>query len=616
MPTDIRYAKNLLWIQQTRDASQLATRVYSRGAPQDGTYPTMADAIWPVTAINGAVVKLGPDATGEPIFYPRQLDHLFARKWGTLAHWKVLATNEPAQEVTLEDVPDGLAVGNYLNFRRGGVCLPPGVALLYLDHPDAHDQEDSPKRPWARVIDRPDVPPVDNLVPNAFLEQWSGGVPVGWEVVSSIVTQSEDDRFSRFGRRAAKVFCSGAGAHWPAAGIRTAWIPVQPRAERPHFTAQVALHVTLGRVRIEVEVDYDGTGGTGAFGSTIVIPDPGLPVSFEPNPGPTVRANVVRQNNQALHFGVGGLNLWDDPKIGAAKRVRIWVVREKSDETTEFYIDAAQLTNTATGAPTIYDRRGSNTLWHAAIWELAGFSLPLYDYDYQPLDRYRAEPAQYRHEMLVEGMTLPVHDAEQEIHHDTRVEQIEQDPRSTHARVSRVRVTTRPKDLTRLIERRPVPRSINVARDFIGDPSAPAGSPGGGLSGFRVTRLINPDLDGQDYELVEWDHNDPVQADGGATYSLVISSTVGGALATRNPTHEYDGANSLSRIGSYRAPITIGSPATHPYRVNVYKGLLQQGGTTIQTHEATPAEGGAHYVPNDPGGPLGSQAFGAHKFGG
>jgi hypothetical protein len=119
----LRFGREIRSIARELDGHELYTRAIPTGAELDGFRWTMANHRWEVIDINGAVVQLGPDIIGDPIFYEDQLNGLFARKYGSWAQWKVVDTFLATQEIELVDGPDTLAVGDYIQFRTGGICL-------------------------------------------------------------------------------------------------------------------------------------------------------------------------------------------------------------------------------------------------------------------------------------------------------------------------------------------------------------------------------------------------------------------------------------------------------------------------------------------------------------
>src|SRR5919108_3435938 len=116
LPALLNYRKNVRSVQRELDAREIVTRAYPQGAAEDGYHLTMADARWRVSGINTNRVWLEADAGGSPIRWDDQLNGLYARKWSTTAQWLVSDTDLATQSITLEDVPDTLLVGDYIQF--------------------------------------------------------------------------------------------------------------------------------------------------------------------------------------------------------------------------------------------------------------------------------------------------------------------------------------------------------------------------------------------------------------------------------------------------------------------------------------------------------------------
>jgi hypothetical protein len=585
----LTYRKNIRSIEREIDAREIATRVFPQGAAEDGYHMTMADHRWEVVAISGATVQLAGDLGGDPIRFERQVDGLYARKYPTTAQWLVESCDPATQEITLEDVPDTLVVGDYIQFRQGGVCMgQPGAEFVYLDRPTA---QDSYGGVWEAVTEREDIPPIDNLVPNAWMEEWEAadppsypaGRPTGFFQVPgavSTLSQSSAAAFRQFGHYSARVQALIELHATYDPGIETDWIDVHPTAERPYFSFQAAFFIVQSVLRMEIDVDLAGDGS-----EIVRVPDPSLAVVEETSGKSGVRSNVFRKLNVWTFAGIGGINLWDDPAIGAAKRVKLRICRDELG-VMDFYLDAMQITNTAAGHETWYDRLASNALWHAANDALERRGEPIARYAVHPLDLYREDPDAFAFDELFEGGRVRVRDVPLGIDVAARVQSLRRDLTDDGMNVTDLELTNRPRMLTRQINPSARPRTPVDVRPSIGDVGTP--TPGGALSGLRVSLLINPDSDGQDYELLEWDHNQVVQADVAARFTLTISSTIGGSIeAGRNPKLEEDGSSDVARYGAVRVPVTRGVKGVDTYRVNVYTVELLDGAVSAGTYQTS-----------------------------
>src|SRR5687768_7074274 len=157
-PAFLNYKKNVRSIERELDARELITRAFPKGAAEDGYHLTMADHRWEVVGINAAQVWLGDDAGGSPIRFDDQLNGLYARKFGTTAQWLVTDSSVTPQKITLQDTPDTLQVGDYIQFRDSD-----GNDLVYLDRPAS---QASYGGVWEGIVEREDIPNVDNLHSN------------------------------------------------------------------------------------------------------------------------------------------------------------------------------------------------------------------------------------------------------------------------------------------------------------------------------------------------------------------------------------------------------------------------------------------------------------------
>jgi hypothetical protein len=587
----LTYRRNIRNIEREIDAREIATRVYPKGAAEDGYHMTMADHRWEVAAINGATVQLWGDLGGDPIRFERQLDGMYARKYPTTAQWRVLSCDPDTQEITLEDEPDTLSVGDFIQFRQGAICIgQPGADLVYLDRPSA---QDSYGGIWESVVEREDIPPIDNLVPNAWMEEWGtpdvvfpDGIPLGFGIVPgahSYIERIATEAYRQFGHYSVRVSVPGVELGATAdPGIETDWIPVHPTAERPHFSFQAAFWIARSVLRMEIDIDLAGDAS-----EIVTVPDPSLTVVEETSGKAGVRSNVFRKLNVWTFAGIAGINLWDDPAIGAAKRVKLRIARDEL-AAMDFYLDAVQITNTPAGHETWYDRLASNALWHAANDELERRGEPLARYAVHPVDLFREDPDAFQFDELFRGGRVRVRDIPLGIDVAARVQSLRRDLTSDGQVVSDLELTNRPRMLTRQINPSVRPRTKVDVRPTIGDVGTP--TPGGALSGLRVSLLLNPDSDGQDYELLEWDHNQVVEDDVASRFTLNISSTVEGVIVTgRDPKLEADGTDTIDRFGAMRVAVTLGDQ-DDTYRVNVYTVTLMDGSVSAGTYQTSRAD--------------------------
>lgn len=573
----LNYRSNLASIERLVDPRPQATRVWPQGADLEGISWDMGDALWEVGDVTGNECTLLPDPGGNPIEWDGQLDELYVEKEASTAHWKIQQTFADGQLLVLEDVPDGLEPGDLVHIRRGPIC--PGAPLrrlLYMDRPDS-------KATWGiieKVLPVPNVPPVDNIMPNPFFQEWEeidlGGEPLTlprfWNVDSmAFFTRVDDEQLAKYGDFAAELFIGPFGPaveHW---GAFSDWIPFRPTAERQFLVLQTSFVLTLGIINIYLEIDTVGDGS-----NIIQIPD---------QSGERATSARLNERVETLQIVDQSTNVWE---LGA-KRFR--VVAEVADP-TEFIVrinlDAMQVLQASAPAEAFYDRRASNALWHAAIQYLLDNGEPRQSYDIEILDHFRHDSELYPFLRIEYGTPVRVRDNPLDVDVDTRVVDVQRDFR--RGRNTRVQLSNAQPSYTRRTVAA-VPRRVRTPAPVPRLASA-AGTPDGHLSGIRVELLINPDLDGQDYEEVRWDHTQAVQ-DGG--YTLNIRSTIGGALATgRDPRLESGGGDAVERVGSFRAAVTIGSEGAGTYRVNVYHLELVKGATAMP--EIPASRDGDYYV--------------------
>jgi hypothetical protein len=593
MPSELAlltYGRKIRSVERDLDARQLATRIFPRGGDEDGFHFTMADHRWEVAAVDGPWVTLAPDADGPPIRFPDQLNGLLATKYPTSAAWRVIATDEVGQRVELEDVPDTLEAGDHVQFRQGGICQPTAGDLVYLDRPPALATYAGI---WEGVHDRVDIPPVNNLAPNPWFEEWittfnhPNGRPVDWSnrqgFIISPFEQVSAEAFRRFGHYSVGV---GFGGFNPFAGIESSWIDVHPTAARPYFSVQASFFIVSGVVALELVLDLAGDGST-----TITVPDPALPVVEEPRGRADVRSNEFRKAGIWTEAGIGGLDFWDDPEWGAVQRVRIRLRRGAADEAARFYLDAVQFTQEHAGVGVWHDRLASNALWHAANDALEHRGEPLATYSVRPLDLFREDPAAFRHDELVRGSRVRVRDVPLGIDVTTRIEEISRDLTETGQVVTAIELANQSPALTRQLQRTPRPRTEIEAREAVGGPDDE--DTGGALSGLRVTLIEDGTGSGPDLEVLEWAHNQVIEEDVASRFHLEIRSTIEGLVADDVDPKDEDGfAAATPRYGAYQVPVQLGFEGTDAWRVNVYTVQLYDGAVLAATYQTSR---GAYY---------------------
>ena len=563
----LRYRRNTRSLRRTLDWTRLATRVWPKGADVDGLAFSIADALWEITAIDTAENRV--TLADDPFAFTGQMDGYWVRRYGDAVLIRVVTTEVP-NEMILETVED-LSVGDFVQFRDP--CTMGDV--LYLENPAA-------KALWGLwdppdAVERTDLPPVDNFGPNPFFTVWDTGLPVSWGAVgAAVISQNTESLYTQKGGSSAHVVAAADGE-----GIESGWFSVVPTERRPYFTLQESIFVVAGAVRLELDADLDGAGG-----DVVTFPDA------------SETAYTTKRNIWVEDVALAGIDLYS---IGA-KRVRIRVVAQGASG-AEWYQDAVQLTQTAGGVDAWYDRFASNELWHAGNLHLAGYSNPLATYDHRPVDRFRTDPAAFPFDKFVLGGNAIVHDADLGVDVLTRLIEIQQELTPDRVAESTVRLSNQPPALTRLLQaesqrsgvRLVAGPTTGVGTGSVGTtPPPPGATAGGAISNLAATFSGGGSGIGVD---ISWSHNDAVQTDGSARFTIDITRTVReltpfgpgsgpDSLAIgRNPKLEAGGSDAQPNIGGYQDTAWgEGSAAAgDPLLMIVYTLALKDSGTVVST---------------------------------
>lgn len=380
--------KDLEGITRTEDSSEQSTRVIPRGADEDGFHATMAEARWRVAAITGSDVELeDPDGGEDPIAFDDQLNGLYVQKTNgsfTLITDTVLST----QTVTLASVA-AMSVGDYVKIRADSA----GGQLTYLEAP----ADKTAYGLITRVLDRPEVPSVVNLVKNPTLKDWSAGLPTDWSAVATpTVTETTTANRWRTGGKSARVETNTDGE-----GIVSASMAVAPSTAKPYFAAYLALYLVSGRVRVELVTN-----------AGLVLPN-----------GTTDGKSFSSETGTWIELGVSGLDL----NALSATELTLRIVQDGAG-TADFYVDAAQLTQTATHQ-VFMAGAGPNKLWAEANRALVNRSVPLVQIGLRMVDVHRFNPVLFpaAREEIVLGGAVRVKDARVSLDYSTRFVEIKRD---------------------------------------------------------------------------------------------------------------------------------------------------------------------------------------------
>ncbi|MGE4191687.1 MAG: hypothetical protein AB7G12_17515, partial [Thermoanaerobaculia bacterium] len=410
-----RYNRNLNATRRGLDVTGQPSRVLPVGMDVEGRRFDMGDAAWEIDSIAGSLVTL----KGTPIAFDDQLNGLYAQKstGGTLRlinDSQVLPPRLDLANVT------GLAPGDRLNVRRNAA----GAELLQLDRPGA-------SRIRTAVLERPDIPPVDNLVMNSFLSSWSAGMPVNWAKVGTpTVSQVTDPLYHRWGLASAQVVCLAEEE-----GLETDWIPVNPTDGFPFFGAQISLWVAEGVIRFEIVAEDAGAV------NTYVIPDDAVT-------GGRAYTSVIGQWIDRLAIQDQATNF---KELGIV-RAKLRILADRLDGTSgqaSFYLDAAQLARTHLPDLPFFEGLASNALWDAANAELKRWLSPPTKLTVDLVDLYRIDPQAFPHDGLVLGGAVRVDDTTMGIAYDTRILKLVEELAQEGA--TQVELSEKPDEFTNLV---------------------------------------------------------------------------------------------------------------------------------------------------------------------
>lgn len=405
----LRYRKNLRAIKRSRDTSEMQNRVYPLGADVEGVRATMAEASWEITGKATHVLTLGD----VPILYDDQLNGLYAFVEGDpTTSSEITDSDATAQTITVADGTN-FTVGDRVHIRADSA----GKRLTYLENPTSVDASSGYGLRPGPPLERPDIPPIDNLVTNPFLSTWSGGSPTGYTAIGApTITENTDGQYRRLGTSSARVQAA------TAEGIATDAIGIAPTGARPYFSAQINLYVVSGSVKLVLE---DATNSEDFPGTD------------------AARVYTSETGGWVDNMAVGGIDL--NKRSSTSAKVRVVAL----EDGTEFYLDAVQLTQSQSGHETFYGGRGSNDLWHAANDHLAEYSTPKVAYDVDVLDLQRADPDAFEFDELVLGGTVKVYHPDLDIDEEQRIVRLRR--RLTDPNAVRLRISNQPHELAALL---------------------------------------------------------------------------------------------------------------------------------------------------------------------
>jgi len=365
---------NLRSLRVEADATDQASRIYPLGQEVDGFRTNMGEARWIVAAADGVTgwitLESAPIA---PIAFAGQLNGFYLEKAGTATRTVILDTDEALQRVQIAaGQVANFPVGQVVHVRRDNT----GAQLTHLQDPAAV----ALLGVFPKFLYADDVPGVNNLVLNPFFDRLTGGQPDFWTALgAAVLTAVADGLHAKYGKYGIRVEMAADGE-----GIESDYVPIVPTEKRPFLSAQSNLWVVSGIVRFELVLDTPG--------GEVVMPPPGSPATT------AVLGTFVED------LRVGGINAYE---IGAT-RAKVRMVAHQGP--AEIYMDAAQLTQTAGGADTLYQFQASNVLWRRALDALLERSLARKQYSITLADLYRLSPATFSPYQLVVGGAVDVRD--------------------------------------------------------------------------------------------------------------------------------------------------------------------------------------------------------------
>lgn len=413
---------NLRGITRTRTTTEQATRVYPRGADLGGGIrATMARNRWRVTAVVGNVLTLADPAGADgPVMLNDQWVGIALRRLGGTPT-AITACSAADQTVTVADVT-GFTVSQYVEF-----CIN-GTDLLYVPAPSA----EATYGVVAAVVERPDIPETDNLLVNPAMRIYGGATspPDGWGAVGSPTIDRVTDRaYWRTGGYAARMRTAADGQ-----GLRTGIATILPTSASPYFSGYVSVWLVSGQIRVEMVYTAGAT--------TRAVPD-----GTDGRTWTNQRGTWIYGGADGL--GVAGINL------GAVNATTAYMrVVQDGPGTAEFYVEAAQLTQTAVQAPFI-DGSGGTQLMQEANRQIRDRQDPGLRYDIQILDLAQADRDRWNaYELILGGPVRVVEDA-LPVNGTTRLLEVARDLLAPA--LTEVVLSSRPEDLVDMLVRPRVP---------------------------------------------------------------------------------------------------------------------------------------------------------------
>lgn len=365
-PVEIRYGANLSSLERITQEEEVVTRLYAQG----GGLLTIADARWRISFVNESIDRVYLNA--DPRFVGWDIAGLYffvpGKGGAALLGW------DPNDANSIDVAAGhGFAAADVGYFSRDELGELP---LEYLQTESATDPAGYGVRPDSLVRD--DIPDATNLIDNAFLSTWAGGLPQSWESVGSPqISESSSPLFAKWGARAARVESNQADE-----GIRTGqfFIPDGSTLERPYTSARAGLTLISGAVRMEIQ----GPGG-----------------------------EVYPLEERPRSIAVGSYNELEIENAAETPLPSGWyrLAFLSHGAAAEWYLDFGMVTLTiGASVPAPVEESGAVELWAAAARELAERSRPKLEYRVSAIDLYRLDPSLYSRDRFRIGDSITVRD--------------------------------------------------------------------------------------------------------------------------------------------------------------------------------------------------------------
>lgn len=425
----VRLGKNQLQIRRERDSRENPNRIYPRGAGDAGYKADIGDTRWEVASVDqaglpsdeyritfGAAVSAYTALPQEPVWADGELvgTYLYchhrqdAVAGGPLSPTLEVVASTAPNEVIVQGSMDTANPLDYAIFRADAA----GNQLVYLDS-IADGAGSEPIR--AMLLDRQDVPAINNLALNPFAEKWDdpnwyAGLPSQWLALDAddgsapAISEYTGSLYRRYGSSSAHVVAAAGG------GILTPSTLVYPDPNRPNYSCQVRLWVISGTVQVRLRT-------TQAAGE-VYYPDASQPATTELVGAWTEILGIDPETVNFYDLRSGGGTVEFNTEFGLRQVTFYggWVnfVTEilAFGGDAEFYVDAYHIGNNPGGAPTYVKGSYGQVLWRAAATAITEgeTSGPSERLETSLIDLYRLDPSAWPYERLEEGVTVSLED--------------------------------------------------------------------------------------------------------------------------------------------------------------------------------------------------------------